>query len=72
MGKSSDVAAAVTIINNDPQRSLTHRDKSRDDAFRVDDVSLSPQEVFGWYIDGKVGWLRGNYDIVLIDSPPHA
>ncbi len=62
----------VALIDIDPQRSLTHWYELRREAVGVDDASLLLREVSGWRIDSELGRLRGDYDIVLIDSPPHA
>lgn len=62
----------VGLIDIDPQRSLTHWYELRRESVGVDDDSLLLREVSGWRIASELDRLRHSYDVVLIDSPPHA
>ncbi|MEX2642676.1 MAG: ParA family partition ATPase [Acetobacterales bacterium] len=63
---------SVALLDIDPQRSLTHWYELRRESVGVEDESLLLREVSGWRISSELDRLRRSYDIVLIDSPPHA
>lgn len=61
----------VALMDIDPQSSLTawHRLRS-ENGRKVPAIHLS--DVSGWRVGTELDRLRGGYDIVLIDCPPHA
>lgn len=64
MGKS------VVVIDIDPQGSLGRWAGER--ATRGHDPAIAVEQVTGWRTQGQVDQLKRKYDIILIDSPPHA
>ncbi len=63
----------VAIMDIDPQASLTAWHDVRGEAQEngnVADIYLS--QVSGWRTSGEVSRLADEFDIVIIDSPPHA
>jgi chromosome partitioning protein len=67
------------MVDIDPQASLTRWDRTRGERAQagtkaVGGVKLAPLHVVsiaGWRLAGEVDRLKRDYDIVLIDSPPH-
>ncbi len=62
---------SVALMDIDPQSSLTawHGLRIANDK-NVPEIHLS--DVSGWRVGTELDRLRGGYDIVLIDCPPHA
>lgn len=61
----------VAVIDIDPQGSLTHWHKIREERFGEDYTGLTFSSLSGWRVASEVSRLRRNHDIILIDSPPH-
>jgi chromosome partitioning protein len=61
----------VAIIDIDPQGSLTHWHKVREERFGEGYTGLTFAAVSGWRVGGEVTRLRRLCDYVVIDSPPH-
>lgn len=62
---------SVAIMDIDPQSSLSAWHAIRDKSDRnLSGVDLS--DVSGWRVGTELDRLKDNYDIVLIDCPPHA
>ncbi|MBO6948317.1 MAG: ParA family protein [Rhodospirillales bacterium] len=62
---------SVALMDIDPQSSLTAWHRLRSDNGRdVSAIHLS--DVSGWRVGTELDRLRNDYDIVLIDCPPHA
>ncbi len=61
----------VAVIDIDPQGSLTHWHKIREERFGEGYTGLTFASVSGWRVGGEVTRLRRSCDYVIIDSPPH-
>lgn len=61
----------VAVIDIDPQGSLTHWHKIREERFGEGYTGLTFTAVSGWRVGGEVTRLRRQSDYVIIDSPPH-
>lgn len=61
----------VAIIDIDPQGSLSHWHRIREERFGEGYTGISFNAVSGWRVGGEVTRLRRSYDYVIIDSPPH-
>lgn len=61
----------VAVIDIDPQGSLTHWHKIREEKFGEGYTGLIFSSVSGWRIGSEVTRLRRLCDYVIIDSPPH-
>jgi len=61
----------VAILNIDPQGSLAGWYAAREDhATEADPLTLS--QVGGWRIGKSLDDMRADFDVIVIDSPPHA
>lgn len=61
----------VAVIDIDPQGSLTHWHKIREERFGEGYTGLTFTSVSGWRVSGEVARLRRQCDYLIIDSPPH-
>ncbi len=61
----------VAIIDIDPQGSMTHWHKIREERFGEGYTGLTFTAVSGWRVASEVTRLRRQCDYVIIDSPPH-
>ena len=61
----------VAVIDIDPQGSLTHWHKIREERFGEGYTGLNFVTVSGWRVGSEVTRLRRLCDYVVIDSPPH-
>jgi chromosome partitioning protein len=61
----------VAVIDIDPQGSLTHWHKIREERFGEGYTGLTFAAVSGWRVSGEVTRLRRSCDYLIIDSPPH-
>jgi chromosome partitioning protein len=61
----------VAVIDIDPQGSLTHWHKIREERFGEGYTGLTFSSVSGWRVGSEVSRLRRLCDYVIIDSPPH-
>lgn len=62
----------VATIDVDPQASLTTWFRLRHERLGARGTPIGTVAVSGWRVAGEVERQAPNYDIVLIDSPPHA
>ncbi|HIJ62881.1 MAG TPA: ParA family protein [Rhodospirillaceae bacterium] len=60
----------VAMLDVDPQGSLTAWFALRRDA--EVDGDLQASEVQGWKLSTEIDRLKGNFDILIVDTPPHA
>lgn len=63
---------SVALVDIDPQGSLTRWHKLRQDRMGEDAGGLRLSDVSGWRLGTELDRLRGSYDVVIIDTPPHA
>jgi chromosome partitioning protein len=61
----------VAVIDIDPQGSLTQWHSIRAERMGEGYTGLHFSTLSGWRVSTEVSRLRRNYDVVLIDSPPH-
>lgn len=61
----------VAVVDIDPQLSLTMWFQLRRRLFGNGPSNPTVSQISGWRARGEVDRLSPNYDIVLIDSPPH-
>src|SRR5437016_4504105 len=61
----------VAIIDIDPQGSLSHWHRIREERLGEGYTGLSFAAVSGWRVSGEVSRLSKQHDFVVIDSPPH-
>jgi chromosome partitioning protein len=62
----------VSIIDIDPQASLSTWFKLRHERMGTGGTPIEAVAVSGWRVGNEVERQAGTHDIVLIDSPPHA
>ncbi len=62
----------VAMLDIDPQASLFTWFNLRRRKLGDDEGGLVVQGLSGWRLGGEVGRLRREFDLVLIDNPPHA
>ena len=68
----SDAKRRVALIDIDPQQSLTMWYQQREALFPDSDEELILNAISGWRTRSEVTKLARSYDVVLIDTPPHA
>lgn len=61
---------SVVLIDTDPQGSLVYWSRQRGDGAAA--AALPVHEVKGWRAKAEIESLKRRYDIVVVDSPPHA
>ncbi|MBY0356170.1 MAG: ParA family protein [Rickettsiales bacterium] len=61
----------VGVIDVDPQGSLTHWHRIREERFGEDYTGLQFAAVSGWRVGTEVTRMKRHCDFVIIDSPPH-
>lgn len=61
----------VAIIDIDPQGSLGHWHRVREERFGEGYTGLTFANVSGWRVASEVSRLRKAHDYIIIDSPPH-
>lgn len=61
----------VAVIDIDPQGSLTAWHKVREARLGEGYTGVAFQAISGWRVSSEITMLKRNYDVVLIDSPPH-
>jgi chromosome partitioning protein len=61
----------VSIIDIDPQGSLTNWHVLREKKFGIGYTGLNFVTSAGWRVESAISNLRGNTDYVIIDAPPH-
>lgn len=63
---------SVALVDIDPQGSLSRWYKLRQERMGEDAGGLRLSDVSGWRLGTELDRLRGSYDVVIIDTPPHA
>jgi chromosome partitioning protein len=61
----------VALLDIDPQGSLTHWHKIREKRMGEGYTGFYFASLSGWRVSSEISKLRRNYDVILIDSPPH-
>lgn len=61
----------VAVIDIDPQGSLTHWHKVREERFGEGYTGLTFAQLTGWRVGSELIRLQREHDIIVIDSPPH-
>ena len=61
----------VAVIDIDPQGSLGRWHKVREERLGEGYTGLHFSTLSGWRVGSEVNRLRRQYDVILIDSPPH-
>jgi len=61
----------VAVVDIDPQGSLTHWHKIREERFGEGYTGVTFTALSGWRVGSEIARLRRNHDIIIIDSPPH-
>lgn len=61
----------VAIIDVDPQGSLGHWHRVREQCFGEGYTGLTFTSVSGWRVASEVSRLKKTHDYIIIDSPPH-
>lgn len=62
----------VALIDTDPQRSLTHWYDLRREGLGADDKTFLLREASGWRVGVELDRLKGDFDVVIVDTAPHA
>jgi chromosome partitioning protein len=62
---------SVAVVDIDPQRSLASWHAWRIE-HHADGVPLHLSDVAGWRLGTELDRLRGRFDMVIVDTPPHA
>ena len=65
-----DTGCRVATVDIDPQASLSHWHEARAAHDGAD--AIAHRQITGWRTAGEVDKLRRDFDVVVIDSPPHA
>lgn len=63
---------SVAVVDIDPQESLTLWYRLREERSGDAGAGLLVNQITGWRVKTEVERLAAEYDVVLIDSPPHA
>jgi chromosome partitioning protein len=61
----------VGVIDVDPQGSLTHWHRIREERFGEGYTGLQFASVSGWRVGSEVSRMKRSCDFIIIDSPPH-
>ncbi len=61
----------VAVVDIDPQGSLSRWHAVREERMGEGYTGLHFSALSGWRVGSEVSRLRRNYDVILIDSPPH-
>ncbi len=62
----------VALIDIDPQKSLAAWHRVRSETIPAATQGLHLSEVAGYRVTNEISRLRQHYDLLIIDSPPHA
>ena len=62
----------IALIDTDPQRSLTHWYDLRREGPGADDATFLLREASGWRVGVELDRLKRNYDVIIVDTAPHA
>lgn len=61
----------VAVVDIDPQGSLSHWHRIREESLGEGYTGLTFTALSGWRVGGEVARLRKSHDFIVIDSPPH-
>ncbi|MCH2546793.1 MAG: ParA family protein [Alphaproteobacteria bacterium] len=61
----------VAVIDIDPQGSLAHWHKLREERFGEGYTGMSFATISGWRVSSEINRLKRDHDFIIIDSPPH-
>lgn len=67
----SEMGWRVALIDIDPQASLTKWHNIREQRMSKGNTGLGFFSMSGWRINAALTQVRKDYDIIIIDSPPH-
>ena len=62
----------TALIDIDPQGSLSHWFRLRQEALGAGKTGLAVSSVHGWRVSGEIDRLMREYSYIVVDSPPHA
>ena len=62
----------VAVVDIDPQGSLGSWYKVREATLGADETGMHYVAISGWRVRNELDKLRLQYDVIVIDSPPHA
>lgn len=65
-------ARTVALVDIDPQGSLSQWHRMRQERLGPDAGGLRLSDVSGWRLSTELDRLRGDVDVVIVDTPPHA
>ena len=68
----AELGLSVAVIDIDPQGSLSNWFALRAENGNNDDELLKLVSAQGWRVENEVRRLQDEFDVVVIDSPPHA
>lgn len=61
----------VAIVDIDPQGSLMHWHKLREERFGEGYTGLTFSTLSGWRVGSEIARLKRTHDVIIVDSPPH-
>jgi chromosome partitioning protein len=61
----------VAVVDIDPQGSFTQWHKIREERMGEGYTGIHFSSLSGWRVGSEVSRLQRNYDVIIIDSPPH-
>src|ERR1700722_5849970 len=61
----------VAIVDIDPQGSLMHWHKIREERFGEGYTGLTFSTLSGWRVGSEIARLKRTHDVIIVDSPPH-
>jgi len=61
----------VAVVDIDPQGSLSQWHKMREKKFGEGETGLHLSAISGWRVRNEIDRLKYDYDLIVIDSPPH-
>lgn len=67
----SKMGKNVAAIDIDPQGSLGHWHKVREEKFGEGNTGINFAEISGWRLHNEISRLKEGTDIIIIDGPPH-
>lgn len=62
----------IALIDTDPQRSLTHWYDLRREGPGAADETFLLREASGWRVGVELDRLKRSYDVIIVDTAPHA
>lgn len=61
----------VALIDTDPQGSLTQWFRVREKQMGEGNAGIGFASISGWRVKSEIDRMKNNYDVLIIDSPPH-